>query len=95
MACHILTRIKSDKATMPKTTKRVQFTPKAAETIDEDSILSKMFERLQKVKSKRKGILKRKKHKRYCTSVHSQKISPNRIVHAKRVLIAATVVDDQ
>lgn len=48
---------------MPKTTKRVQFTPKAPETIDEDSILSKMFERLQKVKSKRKSILKRKKHK--------------------------------
>ena len=72
---------------MPKTTKRVQFTPKAAETIDEDSILSKMFERLQKVKSKRKSILKRKKH--------SQKISPNQMNHVKRVLFATTVVDDQ
>jgi len=78
---------KTDKATMPKTTKRVQFTPKAAETIDEDSILSKMFERLQKVKSKRKSILKRKKH--------SRKITPNQMDSVKRVLFATTVVDDQ
>ena len=42
---------------MPKTTKRVRFSPSAPETIDEGAVLCKMFERLQKHSSRRKGIL--------------------------------------
>ena len=45
---------------MPKTSKRVSFAAQAAQTINKDSLLVNMFERLNKPKRKHKSILKRR-----------------------------------
>ena len=52
---------------MPKTTKRVTFSVSVPETINKDAMLCKMFERLQKKPSRRKGILVKNRLKRLKT----------------------------
>ena len=62
---------------MPKTSKRVSFAAQVAQTINKDSLLVNMFERLNKPKKKRKGILKRRR----------QRPSPNNTENKRTVKI--------